>query len=58
MGTKNYSKMTETQKTNITSLDKKHKGDLMFESSEDFEEWMERVTNNVQEKQDKENGIK
>ena len=55
---KNYSKMNESQKRDITSLDTKHKGNLSFDTSEDFDNWMERITNNVQEKQDRENGIK
>ena len=50
---KNYSRMTEAQKQKDVS--NSSRGGHIFESSKDFEDWMQRVAKQVQEKQDKEN---
>ena len=51
MKTNNYSRMTESQKQE--AVDNPSLGHI-FESSEDFDDWMNRVAKKVQEKQDKE----
>ena len=50
---KNYSRRTEAQKQRTVSTSSL-KGDILFESAEDANDWMQRLANKIQEKQDKE----
>ena len=48
---KNYSRMTEAQKQN--TVDKPVSKVLLFESSKDCDDWMQRLAKKVQESQNR-----